>query len=87
MLEEAKAMKCMGVGDSYQVRLQRRIPCPEYGVDLTVVSMTSHRRHMHRTEPTIDWMRLLVIQIEHQPQVYDVIFLRLTRQCPYPSLV
>ena len=29
MSEEAKALKCMGVGDSYQVRLQKWIPCPE----------------------------------------------------------
>ena len=35
MLEEAKALMCTGVGDSYQVRLKRRIPCPECGVELT----------------------------------------------------
>ena len=30
MSEEAMALKCMGVGHSYQVIIQRRIPCPEY---------------------------------------------------------
>ena len=28
MLEEAMALKCTGVGDSYRVIFQRRIPCP-----------------------------------------------------------
>ena len=28
MSEEAVALKCTGLRDSYQVRLQRRIPCP-----------------------------------------------------------
>ena len=35
--EEAKALKCTEVGESYQERLQRRIPCPQCGVDLTTV--------------------------------------------------
>ena len=39
MLEDAMALKCTGVGDSYQERLQRRIPYPECGVDLIVGSM------------------------------------------------
>ena len=33
--EEAKDLKCTGVGESYRVRLLRRIPCPECGVDIT----------------------------------------------------
>ena len=55
MSEEAMVLKCTGVGDSYQVRLQRRIPCLECGVDLTAGPMTAHRRHMHGTDTAIDW--------------------------------
>ena len=76
MSEEAMALKCTGVGDSYQVRLRRRIPCPEFEVELTTGSMTAHRRRMHGTEPKIDWSWLPVSQTVHQPQVYDVRFLR-----------
>ena len=69
MSDEAKALKCTGVGYSYWVRLRRQIPCPEFGVDLTVGSMTSHRRHMHEMEPAIDWSQLPVSHTNHQPQV------------------
>ena len=75
-------MKCTGVEYSYLVRLRRRIPCLECGVDLTTGSTTAHRRSMHRTEPAINWIRLLVIQMEHQPQVYYVSFPRSTKGCP-----
>ena len=80
MLEEAKDLKCKGVGDLYRVILRRRIPCPECGVELTKGPIRAHRRRMHRTESTIDLSRVLVSQMEHQPQVYDVIFLRSTKQ-------
>ena len=76
MSEEAKALKYTGVVDLYKVRLRRRIPCLECGVDLTAGSTTAHRQHMHGTEPEIDWSRMPVSQTEHQPQVYDVIFMR-----------
>ena len=55
ILEEAMALKCTGVGDSYQVIIQRRIPCLEYEVELKAGYMTAHHRCMHRTEPKIDW--------------------------------
>ena len=84
MSEEATALKCTSVGDLYRVILQRRTPCLKCGVDLTKGSMTSHRRRMHGMEPAIDWIRLLVSQTEHQHQVYDVSFLRLTKRCPCP---
>ena len=58
MLDEAMALKCTGVGDSYQVRLQRQIPCPEWGVELTAGSIMEHHRRMHRTDPAINWSRL-----------------------------
>ena len=48
--------------------------------------MTAHRRHMHGTEPAIDWSRLLVSHTLHQPQLYDMIFQRTTKQCPCPFL-
>ena len=69
-------LKCTGVGDSYQVRPRRRIPCPECEVELTVGSTTEHRCCMHETEPTINWIWLPVSQTIHQPQVYEMIFLR-----------
>ena len=80
--EEAKALKCTGLDESYRVQLRRRIPCLECGFEITLGSMTARIRHKHRTEPAIDWIRLLVSQTEHQPQVYDVIFLRSTNQVP-----
>ena len=74
MLEEAMALKCTGVGDSYRVRLQRCTPCLECGVDLTAGYMTAHRRHIHGTEPVINFNRLPVSQTVHQTQLYEVGF-------------
>ena len=85
VLEESMALKYTGVGDSYQVILQRRITCPECGVEITAGYMTVHCRHMHGTDPAIDWSRLPVIHTEHQPQVYDVSLPRATNRCPCPS--
>ena len=82
MSEEAMALKCTGVGDSYQVRLRRRIPFPECGVELTSGSMMAHRCRMHGTEPSIDYIRLLVSQIVHSPQLCCVSFPRTKKQCP-----
>ena len=48
MLEEAMALKCTSLGDSYRVRLKRQMSCPECGVELTDVSITAHRLCMHR---------------------------------------
>ena len=42
MSAEAKDLKCAGVEDSYHVRLWKRTPLPECGVELTVGSMTAH---------------------------------------------
>ena len=80
MYEKAKALKFTGVVDSYRVRLQIMIPCPECGVDITAGSMTAHFQSMHRTEPAIDCIRLPVSQTEHQPQVYNVRFPRSTKR-------
>ena len=79
MSEEDMALKCTKVGDSYRVRLLRRIPCPECGVDLTVGSMMAHHRRIYVTEPATNWIQRLVIQTVHQPQVYDVILPQLTK--------
>ena len=49
ILAEAKYLKCKGVGDSYHVRIRRRITCPECGFELTVGSMIAHRCQMHGT--------------------------------------
>ena len=54
MSEEANAMKCTKVGDSYRVIPRRRIPCLECGVEITVGSMTAHRQCMHNTETAIN---------------------------------
>ena len=48
---------------------------------LTTGSMTSRRHHMHRTETVNEWNQLPVSHTVNQPQVYDVIFQRLTNQC------
>ena len=85
MSEEAMPLKCTGVGDSYRLRLRRRIPCLECGVELTAGSIMVHCRRMHGTEPAIDGSRLPFIQTVHQPQVYDVSFPRTTEQCPFPG--
>ena len=79
---EANALKCMGVGDSYRVRLRRRIPFPEWVFKLTTGSMMEHCCCMHGVEPAIDWNRLPVSQTEHHPQVYDKSFLWTTKRCP-----
>ena len=86
ILEETKALNCTGVVDSYRVILRRRIPCLEFVVYFTVRSMTAHRRHMHCTEPAIDWSWLPVIQTDHQPNVYNVSFPWLTKKSPFPFL-
>ena len=52
--EEAKALNCTGVGDSYQVRIRISIPDPECEVDITVGLMMIQRPHMHSTEPAIN---------------------------------
>ena len=84
MSAEAKALKFTGVIDSYRLRLQKNIPGPECGFELTMGSMTSHRRCMYRTELSIDWNRLLVSQMENHPQVYDVSFPWFTKRFPFP---
>ena len=71
-----------GFGASYRERLRRRIACPECGIELTDGSMPEHHRRMHMTEPVICWNWLLVSQMEHLPQVYDVSFPKGTTQCP-----
>ena len=78
--EEVMELKCTGVGDSYQVRLQRRIPCLECEVEIAAGYMTEHRFRMNGTEPVIEWSRLPVSQTVHSPQVYGVIFPRTKKQ-------
>ena len=82
VLEEAMVLKCTGLGDSFQVRLRRWIPCPECGAEITEGSMTAHHSCMYRTEPAIYWSRLPVIQTVRQHQVYDVRFPRTKKRCP-----
>ena len=82
--EDAMVLKCTGLGDLYQVRLRRKIPCLECGVELATRSMTPYHRCMHRTEPAIDWSRLPVSQTVHQPQVYNMRFPHKTKLCPCP---
>ena len=78
---EAKALKWMGLGYLYPVRLLQRITCPECRVELTAGSTAVHLRHMQRTEPAIDWIWMPVDHMEHQPQMYDMSFLRLAKRC------
>ena len=84
MSEEAKALKCTGVGDYYCMRLRRQIPCPKCGVELNAGSMTAHHCCMHGTEPVIDCNRLPVSKTEHHLQVYDISFPWTTKRCRCP---
>ena len=84
MSKEAMALKCTGVGESYQVRFQRHIQCLECGVELTAGYMMEHHHRMHGTEPAIDWSRLPASQTVQQPQVYDVRLPWTTQRCPCP---
>ena len=36
---------------TYCEQLRRRIPCPDFGVELTVVLMKANIQRMHGTEP------------------------------------
>ena len=65
MSTEAKALKYMGVGESYHVRIQRWTPCLECRSEITAGSMTAHHCRMQGTETDIDWNRLPVSQTEH----------------------
>ena len=82
MQEEVMALKCTGVGDSYKVKIRRRIPCLDCGVELTTGSMKEHRHRMHETDPAIDCNQLPVSQTVHQPQVYNTSFPQTTKQGP-----
>ena len=86
--EEAFGWKSTVKGATYQEQLRRRLLCPYCGVELTFVSMTTHRRHLHGNNPDIKCNQLPFIHMEHPPpQVYDVRFLRDTTkfQCPFPG--
>ena len=54
------ALKCTGMGDSYRLILQRQIPCPECGVELTAGYVMEHRCRIHGTETALDWIRFPV---------------------------
>ena len=68
--------------------LWRRLPCPDYGVELTAGSIMDHRRRLHGKEPAIDWDRLPVSHMVHPPEVFEVSFPKVTTkcQCPFPGL-
>ena len=81
---DVKALEFTGVVDLYCMRLRRRIPFLECGVELTEGSMSAHCSCMHGAETEIYWNLLLVSQTEHCLQVYNVRFLRSTKRCPWP---
>ena len=82
--EEAVGQHCTGRGDKYRERLRRRILFPDCGVELNAGSMTAHRRCTHGTGPEIDWNQIPVSQMEHITQLFDIILLTGTSQCPCP---
>ena len=75
MSEEALSWRIKGEEATYWENLQRRIPCPDCGVDLTFRSIMAHRRQMHGKETAINRDRLTLIQKEHLPLVYEFILL------------
>ena len=80
MSEEAMVMNWTGMGESYRVKIQRQIPCPECGVELTVGYIEEQHRRMYGTEPPINWSRLPVSHQVHQPQVYNMRFPLMPKQ-------
>ena len=56
---------------TYRQHLQRRITCPECGVELTAGSMMAYVWRLHGTYPNIDWGHLPSSQIEHLPHGYE----------------
>ena len=74
MSDEAVGWRFTVLWASYHEGLRIRIICQDCGVELNNGFMTAHRRIMHRTDPEIDWHRLLVSHMEHPPLVYDIRF-------------
>ena len=68
--EEVVGQRSMGRGATYRERLSQWIPCLDCGMELMMGSMTSHRRHLHRTESAIKWDRLPIIKTENLPQIF-----------------
>ena len=62
MSEEVLSWMIKGEGATYREHLQRRIPCPDWGVELTARSITAHRRLLHGSDPEIYWDILPVRQ-------------------------
>ena len=65
--EEEFGWKSTVKGATYQEQLRRRLLCPYCGVELTFVSMTTHRRHLHGNNPDIKCNQLPFIHMEHPP--------------------
>ena len=85
MSQEVFVRRITAEGEPYLERLSRRVPCPECGLEMTSMSLTSHRQHLHGTKPKIEWYRLPVIHHEHLPQIYEVRLLCsiIKYQCPF----
>ena len=85
--EEYFSWRSTGEGGAYRGRLQRHTPFPDCGVDFTAGPMTNHFRILHVTDLAVYWGRLPVIQTEHLPLVYEVIFQTNIQlcQCPFPG--
>ena len=56
------------------------MPCPDYGLDMTAISLKYHIRKLHVTYPDIDWERLPVTQHDNLPQLYEVIYPKDTKK-------
>ena len=51
ILEEAVGRQFTVRGTVYKKWLRRQIPCPDWGVELILGTMMSHRQWMHVTDP------------------------------------
>ena len=82
--ELAFSCSLRGEGATYQERLRRRIPLPDWRVEVTAGHMTAHLRQLHGTETLIDWDWLTLIQTENLPLVYEARFLFTMQLCQFP---
>ena len=54
MSEEIFYRSSTGEGETKPERMRRKMPCPDHGVEMKTISMKSHSKKLHGTDPDID---------------------------------
>ena len=67
MSQEAFFQNRTGEGETYRERLRIFVLCPEYGVEMTDISLIDQCQCLCGANPAIKWYRLPVIQHESIP--------------------